>query len=76
MRTLPLLLACLLAGCGSACPEGVPLTDADLPCGCAGQTVDALPGCGELVCTEDGADVVLDDTAGDADTGDAGAGCG
>ena len=64
--------ALILIGCGTeaapACPEGVALTDADLPCACHGTTVDALT-CGEIQC-EAGGITVLDtgDTTSDCTT--------
>jgi hypothetical protein len=63
-----------MAGCaGEACPEGVPLTDADMGCQCGTSTADALPGCGELQCNDGVLDVVGledgDDTAGDTSEG-------
>lgn len=51
------LLACPTSSSGEACPTDVPLTDADMGCDCAGEVIDALPGCGDYVCTEDGAEV-------------------
>ena len=48
-------LAFALAACdeipsdAEPCPEGTPLSDADLPCDCQGAVVEALT-CGDLIC--------------------------
>ena len=50
-----LLLGLFLFACNPPCPEGLPIHDDDIPCGCYGETVDALPGCvTDCLCTEDG----------------------
>jgi len=47
----------ILIGCEYLpCPQDTPLTDADVPCTCAGAVVESLD-CGELVCGEFGIEV-------------------
>lgn len=49
-----MLMLLLLLACGNPpCPVDQVLGDADLPCDCGIQPVDALT-CSELYCTEDG----------------------
>lgn len=56
---LPLILT--LLGCPTApegtaadCPTDRYLTDADMGCTCGADTLEALPGCGDVECTESG----------------------
>lgn len=70
-RPMLALLLTLLAACGTpACPDGVALTDADLPCTCGTSEVDSLPGHGELVC--DGDTLAVETSDSGDDSGDSG----
>lgn len=72
MRWMPVVM--VVAACETtpppACPEGVPLTDDDLPCDCQGTTVDSLS-CGTLTCDAGGLTVGTTTTTGctTSDTG-------